>query len=388
MHILFLSPVYPSPVGGEKLRPYYIMKYLSRRHRITLFCFLYREDASEEFDLNIDAEKLPFGKFSSWFNCIRGIFSNLPIQIFYFHRKEMRYLIKEELKKNKYDLIFCHCVRMSEYVKDFKSPKKVLDMCDALSQRYRLSYKYRGFPFGLVEFIEGNRLKNYEPYISRFFDLNLISSSLDKEYLEKLGAKNIFLLENGVEYPEQIPNINIDYCKIVFFANFRPFPNKDALIYFYKKIFPLVKEEIKKAKLTVVGADIPDFIRKSRDPSLEIYNCPQDIRSSIENGCVSVAPMRISVGIQNKILQSMAFGIPVVSTSLGLGGIKAQPDRDILIADTPKEFSRKVIMLMKDKELRRKISQNAFEVIKKNYKWEDIVNKLEQRLLELVGEKD
>ena len=109
-----------------------------------------------------------------------------------------------------------------------------------------------------------------------------------------------------------------------------------------------------------------------------------DIRAAVEDSCVSVAPMRVAVGIQNKILQSMAFRVPVVATTRGLGGIQAKPGRDILIADSPLEFAEGVIMLMEDSALREGIRENAYRLVKGKYFWPCIAEELNKKLLRLI----
>ena len=162
----------------------------------------------------------------------------------------------------------------------------------------------------------------------------------------------------------------------------RTFHNADAVQYFYKSIFPLIKERIKEAKFFIVGASIPPCIlMMSRDSSVCIVKDAPDIRAAVEDSCVSVAPMRVAVGIQNKILQSMAFRVPVVTTTRGLGGIQAEPGRDVLIADSPAEFAEKVIMLMENRDLRERLKENAYRLVKEKYFWPNIAEELNKKLL-------
>lgn len=379
MRILFLTSVYPSLVGGEKLRPYHIIKHLSRNHEVKLLCLCDGKD-SDAGDLAVNSEHVRFSKIGSWVRCIRGLFSGLPIQVSYFYRGLMKKAICRELKEKRYDLIFCHLIRMSEYVKDIADTPKVLDICDALSLRYSRSHRLRGLPFGIVEREEARRLKEYEPKISRAFDLNLVASSLDKRYLEELGAANLSLLENGVDCPAELGEETCNIYKMTIFANFRSFPNIDAFFYFYREIFPLVRKKIRSAALNVVGANIPRSMMRIKDPAVSMHPDPNDIKALVKEGCVSAAPMRAAAGIQNKILQSMAWGIPVVATSIGLGGLSFKPSEDLLVADSPGDFSEKIIRLMNDHILRDRIRRQAFSSVKKGYQWSDIVKGLEERL--------
>jgi glycosyltransferase involved in cell wall biosynthesis len=117
---------------------------------------------------------------------------------------------------------------------------------------------------------------------------------------------------------------------------------------------------------------------------VSVFADVSDLRYFIEDACISVAPLRISVGIQNKILQSMAQRIPVVATTLGLGGIRAEPDKEILIADAPGEFAKKTVLLMQDVNLRNQIRQNAYRLVKEQYLWPDICGRLNKKLNALL----
>ncbi|MEK6567122.1 MAG: glycosyltransferase, partial [Candidatus Omnitrophota bacterium] len=118
--------------------------------------------------------------------------------------------------------------------------------------------------------------------------------------------------------------------------------------------------------------------------SVRVIGDAPDIHAAVEDSCVSVAPMRVAVGIQNKILQSMAFRIPVVTTTRGLGGIQAKPGRDILISDNPLEFAENVIMLMENPALRERLRENAYRLVKEKYFWPRIAEELNKKLLSLI----
>jgi sugar transferase (PEP-CTERM/EpsH1 system associated) len=391
MHILFLTTRLPfPPVGGERLRPYYFIKYLSLNHRITLLSFI--ENKKEEEIIknyvsdSLDVKTVYLPKSSSYVNCLNGLFRSYPLQVSYYNSSLMERLIKKEIERKNIELVFCHLIRMAHYLRDIRI-KKILDISDALSLRYRLSSKYRRDLFKLIEYLEYKRLKRYEPEISIYFDLNLVASDIDREYFENLDIKNLYCLPNGVEIEENLQEVYNKQNKIIFFANLRAYPNQDAIIYFYKEIFPLIKKEIKDVKLMVVGASIPSYIYSlfKNDSSIEIYTDVFDIRPYLREAAVSVAPMRISVGIQNKILQSMALKVAVVATVIARGGIKAVDGKEILLAHNSKDFAKKTVLLLKDINLRNYIAENAFRLVQEKYLWKNIVKELEKICLNLIS---
>lgn len=393
MRILFLTPTLPfPPVGGEKLRPFYFLKYLSLKHKVSLFAFIERKEELRAikncpFDIDIHTVLLP--KWHSYLKVLRGLFSFLPLEVYYYASSKMQKLIYRELNNHKFDLIFCHLIRMAHYIQDDIRVKKVIDISDALSLRYYLSSCIRSDFFKVVERIESDRLKQYEPKIIRKFDWGFIASSKDKEYFSNnLNLKELSLLPNGVQIEGRFSSeASLDLKRIVFFGNMRPFPNRDAFFYFYKEIFPLIKEKIREVRLILVGANINKNILSlaKRDPFFSVHNNVADIKPFVQDAAVSVAPMRVAVGIQNKIIQSMAYGLPVVTTTIGLGGIDACPNRDILLADDPVSFSSQVISLIQDAKLRNYIIDNAYRLIKAKYQWQEIVNKLDAECLKIIS---
>lgn len=390
--MLFLTTCLPfPPVGGEKLRAFYFLKYLSRFWEITLLTFVESEaekNALKDYGLdNLRVRSVVLPRYHSYLKCLRGLFSREPLEIAYYSSLKMRQAVREELDRAKYDLFLCHLIRMAPYAAGYGAPKKVLDMCDAMSLRYGLSSRLRKGPFKFIEYLESKRLERYEPEISGEFDLSLVSSAQDKNFLEKnLRIPGVEVVENGLN-PEDLEfrEAPVDLKKIVFFSNMRTFHNVDAARYFYKDIFPLIKEKIKDAKFFIVGANMPSCIlRMNQDSSVRVVKNAPDIRAAVEDACVSVAPMRVAVGIQNKILQSMAFRVPVVATTRGLGGIQAKPGRDILIADSPAQFAEKVVMLMEDPALRERLRGNAYGLVKEKYFWPHIAEELNNKLLSLA----
>ena len=392
MRMLFLTTRLPfPPVGGEKLRAFNFLKYLSRAWEITLLTFVESEaekSALKDYSLdNLRVRSVTLPRYQSYLKCLGGFFSREPLETAYYASSEMTRMVKEELDRTKYDLFFCHLIRMAPYVAGYRAQRKVLDMCDAMSLRYSLSSRMRKGPFKFIEYLESKRLERYEPAISKKFDLSFTASIEDKTFLERnSGIQNLEVVENGLD-PEDLDfkETPVDLKKIVFFSNLRTFHNVDAVQYFYKSIFPLIKKRVKAAKFFIVGASIPSCIlRMGQDSSVSVLSDAPDIRAAVEDACVSVAPMRVAVGIQNKILQSMAFRVPVVTTTRGLGGIQAKPGRDILIADSPVEFAEKVIMLMENPDLRERLRENAYSLVKEKYFWPNIAEELNKKLLCLI----
>jgi len=388
MKILFLTPRFPfPPIGGDKLRFFNIMKYLSKMHEIFIICFSDQKinpdliKPYKDYFKKLDVVYLP--KIKSYINCIIGLIKKRPLQISYYQSQEMVRLIQKRIGEEKFDAICCHLIRMAEYVRNYPI-YKILDMTDAQSLNYLRSISYSKDTWFLVSRFERTLVHRYEQAIWKFFDKNYVVSPLDCNYLKKFNNNmNIDVLQNGVDTEKYTFKLN-DHSnkKICFIGNMRTFPNSDAVVWFCNEIFSLIKEKIPDIEFYIIGTEPKKCVRDlAKKKGVYVTGEVNNINEYIWNSAVSVAPMRAGAGIQNKILESMALGTPVVTTSVGLEGLECKPDRDLLVADSPQDFAEQVIRLIQDKELRMQISKNARKLIEEKYTW----NKTLKKLDEIIG---
>lgn len=189
---------------------------------------------------------------------------------------------------------------------------------------------------------------------------------------------NVEVAPIGVDIEKYKFNLNNhNNHKLCFIGNMRTAPNTDAAVWFSRVILPLIKMEVPDIELYVVGSEPSPRVKKlSKIPEVFVTGKVDDISQYVHDAAVSVAPMRVGAGMQFKILESMALGTPVVATTIGMGGIECIPNEELLIGDTPADFARQVIKLIKSPRLREEISKNAYQFILKNYTWEKVLGKL------------
>jgi glycosyltransferase involved in cell wall biosynthesis len=160
--------------------------------------------------------------------------------------------------------------------------------------------------------------------------------------------------------------------KIVFVGNMRTLQNQDAVMYFIHEIFPAIKKEVTDAAFHIIGAEPPLSIRNMDDgKNIFVSGFVNSVENSIQNAAVAVAPVRIAAGIQNKVLISMACGIPVVLTPLIASAIpELECGKNCLIAAGFKDIAEAVILLIKNKDRRNTIAKNAYALMKYSYSWD------------------
>lgn len=384
LKILLLTPRFPfPPIGGDKLRVFYILKHLHNRHDISLVCF---SDQPVTPDIihkyshlfsSIDVIVLP--KVQSYISCMWSLFSKRPLQVSYYQTKRMTNLIENKCRNTNFDLIFVHLIRMAEYVKKFPT-FKILDMTDAQSLNYRRSLKRRKGLWSLINKTEKARVQHYEQVIWRYFDETLVVSSVDLEYFKTFDQEmKVSLLRNGVDiakYKYSPPTHS--HQKICFIGNMRTFPNTDAVMWFSNAILPIIRNKYPNVQFQIIGTEPSRRVKKlNRLPGVTVTGQVSDITKYVHDSLVSVAPMRVGAGIQNKILESMALGTPVVTSPMGLEGLECKPGKDVLVADSPSEFADAVTTLFHNPGLRQMISRNARIFVEREYVWDKVLKKLD-----------
>jgi polysaccharide biosynthesis protein PslH len=404
MKILFLTSRLPyPPFQGDRLKIYHILRILARKHQITLLSFTL--DTAED---NLAKELAPFcqrietiilPKIQSYQNLLPGIFSNKPFQVSYYYSNAFQQKLNQILAEDKYDLIHTHLIRMVPYSADLQIPK-VLDLTDAISEYLKTRYETTSnqiIKAGL--FIEWQRMLLYEPILQQFNRISVCSEPDRENLLKTAPTAKIEIIRNGLDIdyfkpnPAQQPEPN----SIIFTGNMTYAPNEDALMYFYREILPLIRQTIPTVKLYIVGKDPSPTVQKLAAENVIVTGKVPDLRTYYSLAQVSICPIRFGAGTLNKVIEPMAMGIPVVSTSISCIGMNVTPiqdphfasadyqDQNIVFADTPETFAQSVVNLLKQPELRQKISDSALELVKAEHDWESIVAKLERIYTEIVS---
>ncbi len=378
--ILVLTSRLPYPViGGDKLRIYNICKKLKKEgYELELFSFIesdYEKKNIVSEDLFSEIVTVLLPKWKSILSTAFGFFLGGPLQVSYYRSKKMKKLVQNALLKNKYDGVLVHLVRMAPYVKNASKINKVLEMTDAISLNYSRSRKRGAFSFmSLIYRIEEKRVLNYEIECIKKFNAIVLVSNVDRDFLkEKIGSEDqnkLSVFCNGVT--DELLSFNqedYDANKIIFIGNLRSFQNQNAILYFIKDIYPLIKKEIPDVKLIVIGAEPPNSISVFNGVNgIEVTGKVNDIKVYAKDAALSVAPILIGAGIQNKILESMVMGIPVVTTSIGMEGIEGTKSNEhLLVADNTVDFADGVLGILRDKSKRNFISSNGKKLIRDYY---------------------
>lgn len=393
MNILFLTQRVPYPPNrGDKLRAFNEIKLLSRNHRIFLACLadderdLAHKDALSEFCASVDIVYNPplYAKIRS----LAHLISTKPLTLPFFSSNRLRQIVRQKIATEHIDALFAYCSSMAQYVDRVPHLPKIIDFVDVDSEKWAQYAKRSRFPRSWVYAAESRRLRKYERWLAENFQHSIFVSEQEKRDFQRLvcDLPTLTALPNGVdrdlfhpgtEPPE--PNTLIFTGAMDYFANI------ETVQYFVREILPKVRAAMPDVIFYIVGSrPTEEVVQLGRDdPKIIVTGFVESVLPYMHKATVFVAPMRIARGLQNKILEAMASGVPVVTNSLGFEGISAISGQDVFVEDVPEAFAQKVIRLMQEPDLRNSLARRGRQVIETQYAWENNLNRLEHILQEI-----
>ncbi|MDH4135798.1 MAG: glycosyltransferase family 4 protein [Anaerolineae bacterium] len=398
MKVLVLSGWFPYPPdNGSKIRAFNLIRQMASRHEITLISF--------SDDLPGHSERKAFLRPycrqvhivpSIHFNphrwrAILGALSLTPRFVIDTFSVEMQQAIEHLTKENDFDVLIA-LEGTAFYAKDIKGPLKVVDDLQLASWRDAFSGQ-----LGLMARLRyGPAWWKFKRMVRQFvdaFDAYVVVSDREREHIEAVVplalSKPSAVIPNGVDWGSYVGDFGAPRPEsLVFSGALTFFANLWAMEFFLRDIHPLIKRKRPGVVLRITGktTGVPLEKLPKRDGVI-FTGYLDDIRPCIAQSWVSVVPLNIGGGTRLKILEAMALGTPVVSTSKGAEGLEVTPGEDILIADEPTEFADAVLRLLDDQALRAKLAAHGRRLVKERYSWETCAQKLEQLLCQVVEQR-
>ncbi len=389
--VLVLTPRYPYPViGGDRLRIYHLCRELAQSCTLTLLslCQTTAELNSALPDDGIFAqvERLYLPYWRSAFNVLRALTGRQPLQVAYYHSREFGRRLQELLPQH--DVCLAHLIRTGDYVRHAGKPK-VLEMTDAISLNYRRipDSSLLSSARALIYHLEAKRLQDYERGILNDFDLVSLVSDADRKYLlEGRTLDHVLVCSNGVDlsrlpYSERAAPERV----VAFIGNMTSMQNLDACQYFAEAVLPMLRRR-GDYKLRAVGRIRQgDARRLERFDGVEVRGNVSSVADSVGNAGVGVAPVRIGAGVQNKVLEYMALGLPVVSSPIALEGLTARPGRELLVADQPEGYVAQIEKLFIDRNYATRLARAARVYVERYHSWSDQLAAFVAKVHQLAG---
>ncbi len=370
--LLFISARFPYPPHkGDQLVLFNNIKLMSSEYKIALITMYDEDDELSNLDkLNIYCKEIitiKRNKLETYFNMLISPFRFEPLQVAYYRSKLFQTKLNELLGTKRFDVIHVHMLRMAHYVQNIEN-FKILSLIDSMALNMSRRVENESGIKKLIFKYESILVKNYERSIVNKFNHSIVVSNIDKNYIDN---PNIEVVTIGIEMHQCSSQKEVN--KIIFSGNMGYFPNQNAVIWFVENCFDDIKKFLPNTQLVVVGKNPPEKIKKYHDgKNIFIKGYVKSMVDELCRATIAIAPMQSGSGMQIKVLESMSVGLPVVATELGRGDISAEDNKNILIANTLKDFSSKCIKILNDENMRKDIGENAKDFIANNHSWETI----------------
>ncbi len=408
MKLLFLTPQLPYPPHqGTTIRNFNIIKHLAPHHEITLLSFGTPTELDHAEPLRAFCRRIqvaPYPTRSMVQRAVTTLTSPLPDMALRLQSADMHDKFDAMVRAEPFDVVQVEAIEMARYV---INSQFTINNCQFVFDDHNAEYVLQRTAFesdlrrparwhaALYSWIQWHKLAAYERDICRRADVVIACSNTDARAISHLeftslqsqrdaAESRIPIIPNGVDtsffaLPNEDCAGNIEQPTLVFTGKMDFRPNIDAMVWFCDDILPRLAAEVPAARLVIVGQKpAPRIAALANRRGVTITGWVPDTRPFLSGGAVYVVPLRMGSGTRLKVLEAMAMGKAIVSTTRGAEGIDAVPERDLVIADTPQEFAEAITALLRDPERRRALGHAARQLVESRYDWRQIVPRLEQ----------
>lgn len=393
MNILYLCHRFPfPPKRGGKIRPFNMIRHLSAAgHRVTVCSLVRAEDEGVEGQgIAPHCEAFEMARVHNPVQFLRMIVRlplTTPSSMGYFYSPALRARVDALLASRRWDLIFVHCSSVAQYVEHVQDIPKILDFGDMDSQKWLEYANYKPFPLSLGYRLEGYKMLAAEKRLARRFDICTATTRAEWQTLDGYGtgaATDWF--PNGVDAEFFSPGEQAyDADAVSFIGRMDYYPNQECMARFCAEVWPLLRAQRPAMKLLIIGADPSPQMRQLGElPGVTVTGSVPDVRPYVRQSAVMVAPLAIARGTQNKILEAMAMGVPVVTSSCAAGGVDAEDGAHLLVADTPQQIVAAILRVTGDAQERERLARAGRERMLSHHAWPRSMQRLDGIIARLV----
>jgi len=401
MRILIIVDYLPYPlIGGGRIRIYNLLRRVASRHEVSLAAFLEKpEDAEGVLHLRqfcARVETASFHKRSRLAKIpgmLRYALAGKPPELKLLHSEELVGKIRQLVSMVDFDIVQIES-RMGLYLETLSQNsrcKSILMFQNfTFQQDSRVFRVERRWDRKLRALLNSFAMGQWEPRYAERFDRCTTVSEADQGLLKRANPRlQVDVIPNGVDIQkyQRLPAENV-LPVLLFIGNMEYPPCVDAVLYFCREIFPRIRRTIGAVELWIVGRDPrPEVLRLSGN-GMHVTGQVDDVIPYYRQSAVCVVPLRAGGGTRLKILEAMALGRPVVSTTIGCEGLEVVDGEHLLIADNPEQFAEKTVRLLTDRQLYQHISTNGRQLVETRYDWDKIAGRLMEVYAEVVAQRD
>jgi polysaccharide biosynthesis protein PslH len=398
MSVLFVCHRVPfPPKRGGKIRPFNIIRHLHQQgHRVTVASLARNEIERHEaagLERHCSARIVEVvDDRVAWPRMVALLPTTRPSSFGYFHSARLKQRIDEATQANgsSWDLVFVHCSSVAPYVLDVPATVKIIDFGDMDSQKWREYSQHKPFPLSTGYWLEAIKLERTERRLAARFDLATCTTRAEMDCLRALGVNGpTDWFPNGVDAQFFQPaGSGYEPDLVTFVGRMDYFPNQQAVKSFCADVLPELRRRRSGTRFEIVGADPSPEIRElGRLPGVMVSGSVPDVRPYVTRAALTVAPLEIARGTQNKILESMAMGVPVVCSRQAVGGVDAIPGEHLLACASPASMIDSILSVLESPERRASLAAAARGRVLSHHSWPASMQRVDALIASQFGRR-
>lgn len=383
MKLMLILPRVPSPLDkGDKLRAYHMIKNLSEKHELYLYCisenevpFDIREHLLQYCDELVVFKK---GKIKSVLSAVKYTFSHVPFQCGYYYHSDISNEISKAVQIIKPDALLFQLIRTALYAQKIDHSNMVLDYMDAFSSGYERMSQKSSFPEKQFFSNEADRLKEFEKEVYTCFKKHIVISEKDRQLIGGGFNNNARVIHNGVDIDFFKPTKHAVRFDLHFHGNMNYLPNVDCAEFIAGKILPALGKRGIKLTLLISGASPHKRVKAlHNNRNITITGWIDDVRAAYAASKIFIAPLQLGTGMQNKVLEAMAMGKPCVVSEMAASALGINHLEQAMVGNTVDEYCDYIIELLHNEKLSTELGNRARKYTEENFLWTDSIHKLE-----------
>lgn len=397
MRILYLTPYVPSRI---RVRPFNLIKALSASHEISLVSLMCDEyerglvHEVAEYCASVDLVPLP--RYRSYMNCLFGLPKPLPLRVAYYKSSALEQCVRRVISERAIDVVHGELIKIAPLLLKIVREEKVatlFDSVDCISWYLQQQWNTLRNPLRKAfVYSEMKKMRRFERSALASFDLTVITSAHDRDCLASLGveSQNIAIMPNGVDTEYFTPPVSPrQEDTLVFCAKLDYYPNSHAIMHFCREILPRIWKRRPGVRLRLVGNNPPEVVRNlASDERISVTGYVPDIRPYLGGASVALAPLHVAAGMQNKVLEALATGTPMVATPGSCRSLLVKDGVHLLVAEEDQAFADAVLRLLEDRQLAQELGWAGRQFVVQNYSWIEAAKNLSYLYREITAAEE
>lgn len=391
MRILFLSQRVPYPPNrGDKITTWRLVERLRRAHRVHVVAFAHDEDdlaaARRLHDMGVPTIAVPLDLRAAKLRSLPLLATSKALTLGVYGSVRLQAAVDELAPQT--DLAYAYSSSMGAFLERHARLKRVMHFAELDSDKWRQYAARSRFPMRQVYAREARTLLEFERRVAHAFDENVLCTPLEQAvFARDVPGASSMVLRNGVDLETFHPAPErAEPGHLVFTGVMDYLPNADGCAWFVREILPRVRARHPAVRFSIVGSrPTRQVLELARVAGVEVTGFVERTQERLARAAVSVAPLRIARGIQNKVLEALAMGLPTVGTTPATQGVEGEAGRDFLVADDAEAFAARVIELLDDPARARALGARGRAFVEAHYDWERTLAPLDALIARLGG---